>query len=178
MSGVVGLDLSLTGTGIATATQTWRVSTDPKKHGGTLERVRLIRLAVARVLDDVTPELVVVEAPSFASTGGSGHERGYLWWRVIETVEDAGVPWKQAAPSSIKKYATGSGATSGPGKVDKDAMMLAVARRFDWFAGKNDEADALIACAMGYEWLGRPIVAMPAVNREALKTWGPARAAA
>lgn len=170
MSLVVGLDLSLTGTGIATHEQTWRVATEPK-DGNTIQRVALVLDLVVNVLERKRPELVVVEAPSFASVGGSGHERGYLWWRVMEEVERRGIDWKTAAPSSIKKYATGSGATSGKGKVDKDAMMLATARRFEWFAGKNDEADALWACAMGYEWLEQPIVDLPQVNREALNPW-------
>lgn len=164
MSGVVGLDLSLTGTGIATATSTRRVGTEPK-HGDTIQRSGIIWRAVLETLQDVRPALVVVESPAFAATGGQGHERGYLWWRVMEVVQGAGVPWKKATPQMLKKYATGSGA------ADKDAMVLAAARRFEWFTGKNDEADALWACAMGYEFLGSPILAMPKVNREALDTW-------
>jgi Holliday junction resolvasome RuvABC endonuclease subunit len=67
----------------------------------------------------------------------------------------------------VKKYLTGKG-TAG-----KDEVMMAVARRFAWFDGDNNEADALGLAAATADHYGAPMVAMPALNRTALAavTW-------
>ncbi len=44
-------------------------------------------------------------------------------------------------------------------------------RRFDWFSGGNDEADALWACAMGHAHLGQPLLELPKAHLDALRTW-------
>ncbi len=66
------------------------------------------------------------------------------------------------SPNARAKYATGKG---NAGKAD---VVREVTRRFDWFTGGEDEADALVLAAMGADWLGYPIVPMPAVHRKAL----------
>jgi crossover junction endodeoxyribonuclease RuvC len=169
---VLGLDLSLTNTGLASAStspaygvpnaSTLRIT--PKKITG-YERLRYIRRQVHGAVMRTLPDLVVVEGPSYGSVGAGQHERGGLWWMVMESIDADKVPIAIAPPSNIKKYATGFGGGQNAGK---DAVMLQACRRFDWFAGNNDEADALFACAMGADWLGEPLVTMPAENRKAL----------
>lgn len=160
---VLGLDLSLTSTGIAGAD--WTEVLKPKKNL-SFERLRFLRDGVAEYLEIFQPDLVVVEGPSYNSTGGHEHERGGCWWLVMERVDWLGIPIGVAPPTNIKKYATGVG--GGP-KSGKDFVVLSAARHFPWFEGGNDEADALWACAMGYDHLTEPLAKMPAVNRTALE---------
>jgi crossover junction endodeoxyribonuclease RuvC len=48
-------------------------------------------------------------------------------------------------------------------------VLLAVARRFpDYDVRNNNEADALVLAAMGFDHLGQPLVQMPAPHRAAL----------
>jgi hypothetical protein len=47
-------------------------------------------------------------------------------------------------------------------------VIAAAARRFAWFEGDNNQADATLLSAMGYDFLEMPVVAMPQVNREGL----------
>lgn len=152
---VVGLDLSLTSTGCATGGHTLPLR--PKKMAG-YERLRWLRQGVLDFLWAVAPDLVVVEGPSFGSTGSSFHQLGGMWWYITEAVDGTGVPLAVAPPSSIKRFATGKG---GGVEAGKDYVLAAAVRRFDWFSGGNDEADALWACAMGHHHGGDPIVEVP-----------------
>lgn len=160
---VVGLDLSLTSTGVATNRGT--VALRPKKLKG-YPRLRWLRDGVLANLDAHKPSLVVVEGPSYGSSGSSFHQLAGWWWICTEAVVSAGYPLAVASPSSLKRFALGVG--GGP-KAGKDFMVAAAVRRFDWFEGGNDEADALWACAIGYEHLGRPIVNVPKTHLVALE---------
>jgi Holliday junction resolvasome RuvABC endonuclease subunit len=169
MTSVVGLDLSLTSTGVATATRTWRLKpkavkqTDPPAM--RVARHRRLRSSIVEILAEVMPTHVVIEGPAHAASGGHEHERGGFWWSVIDVVDRAGIDILVATPQMIKKYATGRG------NADKDEVLSATVRRFDWFTGGNDEADALWACALGYEYFDLPILELPKAHVEALKSW-------
>lgn len=147
----LGLDLSLTSTGIATKQWTRAIRT---KKLTSYERLRFIRSAIIDAAAEVLPDLVVVEGPAYAAVGKGQHERGGLWWMVTEALDDAGLQLAVVPPSSLKKFAVGVGA--GP-RSDKNYVTVAAARHFWWFDGGNDEADALWLCAMGHEWAGDPI---------------------
>lgn len=162
MSRVVGLDLSLTSTGMATGGHT--VALRPKKLRG-YPRLRALREGVLEFIGKVQPDLVVVEGPSYGSTGNAFHQLAGLWWLITESVDATGIPLAVAPPSSIKRYATGAG--GGP-KANKDFVLGSAVRRFDWFDGGNDEADALWACAIGHAHLGDPIVDVPKTHQLAL----------
>lgn len=170
MTAVLGLDLSLTSTGMSNGSSVWTVK--PMKRTG-YERLRYICEEVTHRAWAAEPDLVCVEGPSYGSKGGHEHERGGLWWMVTEQLDREGWPVVVVPPSSLKKFATGKG------NANKDAMVLATARRFSWFDGGNDEADALWLAAMGYDHLSQPLVEMPALNRTALSgvTWPEQQAA-
>ncbi len=152
---VIGLDLSLTSTGVATQTETSVLICKLRGY----PRLRWIRDAVVERCADA--DLVVVEGPSYHSTGSAIHQIAGMWWMVTMAVDEQH-PMAVAPPSTIKRFATGRG------NADKDAMLLAAARRFDWFDGDNNQADALWACAMGHEWIKESIVTLPRTHRVAL----------
>lgn len=154
---IVGVDLSLVSTGVAGGAWTERI--EPKRLTGH-QRLQHICDHLAGYTRNAA--LVVVEGPSFGSIGKGQHERGGLWWMVTHQLWRAGTPFAVVPPSNLKQYATGKG---GAGKDD---VLREVTKRFPWFEGGNDEADALWLAAMGHDWAGQPIVAVPATHRKAL----------
>jgi crossover junction endodeoxyribonuclease RuvC len=190
---VVGLDLSLTSTGVAVATEngavTDRITSQPARKVGkgdpplTLaERADRLDKLVPQITDYCSyADLVVIEGPSYGSTTPS-HDRSGLWWLVVDFL----TPYTlvvEVPPSSRMKYATGKG------QIDKDLVLSAVIRRYPHVdVNGNDEADALILAAMGARHLGHPLEtplyanldALPATHRAAMDavTWpNPDRAA-
>ena len=174
---VVGVDLSLTSTGLAdNRGRVDRVQTKSLPStaavGDVLDRIHRIVTAVetfARMSDGADgryaadlADLIVVEGPSYASTGGQQHTRGGLWWVAVGTLDSIGsvlvVP-----PSSRAMYATGKG-TSG-----KDAVLAAAIRRYQAVdITGNDVADATILAAIGARLLGHPIDDLPKTHLRAL----------
>lgn len=168
---VVGLDLSLTATGVATIangiaeTRTLKPAPKMLAHERLAWVVQEVWEYAGRFQFDLV-DLVVVEGPSYGNQGSgrqSGHhERAGLWWLMTHTLWEHGSYTAVVPPAALKKYATGKGSAG------KDAVLLATARRFPNFAGDNNEADALWLAAMGADHLGEPVVAMPAAHRAAL----------
>jgi crossover junction endodeoxyribonuclease RuvC len=162
---VLGLDLSLSGTGVAGAN--WTATIKPPAKLRDVARLDWILSAILDRAADV--DLVVVEGPAYsrqASQQGH-HERAGLWWVTIRALWRRGVPYAVVTPGGLKRYATGKGTAS------KDEVLVAVTRRFDWFAGDNNAADALVLAAMGADHLGTPLATMPDKHRGALDavTW-------
>lgn len=168
---ILGVDLSLTATGIAqldTAGREFTTTTlDPGKRTG-LDRLDWIVERLAGLA--VGSWYVAMEGPAFASMGQKmQHERAGLWWLAYREL----LGWSKVAvipPSSLKSYALGKGNGKG---TDKDAMMLATARRFPTFDGDNNQADALWLAHAAADHLGVPLIDMPAANRASLAkfTW-------
>lgn len=168
--GVHGLDLSLTCTGVCTPRGVHLVPSEARKTASLDERhERLIDLR-SRITDilftDRAPagDLVVVEGPAFAATGGSQWDRAGLWWLMQDRLRQLGYVVAQIAPSTLKKYATGNG------RAGKGAMADAAARRIPGVhtGGQDDAVDALWLRAAGLEHLGRPLAKMPAEQRAVL----------
>ena len=172
---VVGLDLSLTMTGIACNHDAdpmgwlWRVRSKGTKADTLDERAQRLGNLAHRIIGDVTqrldavPDLVVVEAPAFAQVSGSHHDRSGLWWLVVEPLCALVCPVVEVPPTTLKKYATGKGNAS------KDEVLAAIIRRYPMCNPlDNNEADALALMAMGLDHLGEPLADVPAVNRQAL----------
>lgn len=187
MSAVVGLDLSLTATGIATPDGVRTLGSKGKAGATLLQRsARLHDLAmdIGSAVDTVRAglgllsserTLVVVEAPAFSRTTGHQHDRSGLWWLVVdELCGSALVDVVEVAPSARARYATGKG------NAGKDEVLAAVVRRYpDVLVSNNNEADALVLRAMGCDWLGQPLAVVPQTHRAALdKVAWPVRAGA
>jgi Holliday junction resolvasome RuvABC endonuclease subunit len=157
---VVGLDLSLTCTGVAGADWTDHIRT--KLRGDA--RLGYLEAQVASFIK--AANLVVMEGPSYGHANLAGHEdlaglrvlvRRYCWRNSI--------PYAVMPPASLKLYA------SGRGNATKGEVRSAVADRYGIHtegAGRYDEADALTAAAAGLDWLGYPLAPVPERNARAL----------
>lgn len=169
---VVGLDLSLASTGIAsailgtptTATAVERIVTRPTGHSVAHRCHRLGRITEQIKLWTSGAALVVIEGPALRMTSGAAHERAGLWWLVAMRLVANDIPVAVVPPASRAKYATGRGVAG------KDQVLAAVVKRYPHIEVEgNDEADALILTAMGARHLGRPIErGLPAVNLAAM----------
>jgi crossover junction endodeoxyribonuclease RuvC len=166
---VVGIDPSLTGTGVATPSRLLTVGSKPADLSvrGRRDRLRLaadtIILAIA---EDVAPRtaLIVIEAPAYSKTGHM-HERSGLWWYLVDELLSDGHLVCEVTPSARAKYATGRG------NAGKDEVLAAVVRRYpDQDVADNNTADALVLRAMGSRQLGRPLEnGLPLAHRASLE---------
>jgi crossover junction endodeoxyribonuclease RuvC len=163
---VVGLDLSLTSTGVAiicgTAVRLARI--EPGDKGGDHARIDRIRSRVWELADGAN--LAVIEGPSYGSVTGKQHERAGLWWIVTRMLWRAGLPYAVVTPSQLKKYATGKGAGPASGK---DKVLAVTVRRYPMAdVDGNDVADALTLAAMAADHLGHPLATVPQAQRAVL----------
>ena len=162
----VGLDLSLTSSGIAaislddpTAMFTERVRSRGKKTDTLTDHLNRLDRTSARISELVAacdPAVVVVETAYFSTENdSSAHRRAGLWWAVVGSIERS-VPIIDVAPAQLKKWLTGRG------DATKDQMVGTVVNKWgrDVFAGEHndDRADALAAASLGACILG---VAVP-----------------
>ncbi|MFF9787109.1 hypothetical protein [Streptomyces nigrescens] len=170
---VIGLDTSLTATGIASSNGWCRTVGYQKaraKDPGITQLPHPQRMAALRAIrTDVIhnigrPDLVVLETPAFSRAGGGGHERGWLWWSLYNHLTAAEIPVGLMDPRQRMLYATGKGAAT------KSAVVDAVARRWPQYetGGDDNLADAVVLMAAGRDWLGHPIADVPKTHRKAI----------
>lgn len=168
---IIGIDLSLTSTGIAIinrypdqwtpATKVYTVTGPELPKTATLEeRDDRSQEVLRKVLFDDhgiggiggVGDLVVIEAPSLGITRASGAyvwDRAGLWWAVVHETIEGGAVVVTVAPATRAKWATGSG------RSDKAAVAASMARRLGEIQFANsDEADASAMAYMGGQQLG------------------------
>lgn len=164
---VYGLDLSLTATGVAGATldehgASWGVDTVASRKRG-VERLVELRNSI---LDAVAlADLVVIEGFAYGAARGASSlvSLGELGGVVRVALHEAGIPFVDVPPATVKKFATGKG------NAPKDQVLVAAVKRTGGFEfASNDQADAFWLMAMGCEALGAPVVDMPKQNVAAL----------
>lgn len=195
---VVGLDISLTATGLAwsdgqTMTHGRDGLTNPRVH--IQERGRQLMdlaldlgsLALYRGLGasepiggpHPRPVLAVVEnIPTGGRQGADVQvERCYLWLAVINLLWRCGIPALEVTPTQIKKYGCGLGS------ANKRETVAGIKQWFPaWEVRKtgkrgnvlttddDNKADAVGAMAIGRDLLGAPLVELPPKHRDVLKS--------
>ena len=154
---VVGIDPSLTGTGICADGECATVTTKPGQPMG--ERLALIYAAVGGCADG-SPWLAVMEdMPKHAHSAGlTAMAHGV----VRLALHHAGAHVITVPPSTLKKYATGKGTAT---KAD---MRMALYQRVGIDLRDDDQVDAWWLRALGYQMLGYPLVDLPKAQMAAL----------
>lgn len=164
MAAVLGLDLSLTATGLAEVRDGKVVGTTRVRSSGSKdatlkqrqERLHGIGQDIAEWVSEEPSDLIVIESPSYGSKFGSPHDRSGLWWLVVNHLSLLGHEIATVAPMSRAKYGTGNGAAR---KAD---VLEAVRLRFpeEHAAGMipdDNVADAILLASMGARILGDPV---------------------
>jgi Holliday junction resolvasome RuvABC endonuclease subunit len=179
---VLGIDSSLTGTGLARIQVCDKpadltdfvdpteilVATVGDNKPKTKTRREYSR-RIAKVVNDVDAamegvDLIFMEELAYGAKGATAFVLPWLWGRIIDCAEARDIPIGFANVSQIKKYATGKG------NADKDIVLAAVVRRFpEVEITNNNEADALTLALIACRGLGFP-VDHPTVAKEEVVT--------
>jgi crossover junction endodeoxyribonuclease RuvC len=130
---IVALDLSLTASGYATSDGRSGVLSPPKGWTG-MTRLRWIMDSVWNLTEKA--DLVVIEGYAF-DRPNQAHQIGELGGIIRFTLWEAGKLYVEIAPSSMKKFATGTGNAS------KDEVLVAAVKKLGYQGFSKDQADAL-----------------------------------
>lgn len=154
---VLGLDLSLTATGIAHPDGT---TTTIRTRTRGMERLGVI---AAGILDAVELEpFVCIEGYSYGSRASQAHALGELGGVVRWSLWSTGITYLDVPPSTLKTYATGKG---NAGKVD---VIVAARDRLGYQGTDDNEADASWLRCIGLDLLGCAPISLPQTHRRAL----------
>ena len=163
---VVGIDLSLTATGIAaltdgdhvpavclsgsTGSKDATLAQQSKRHSELVADI--IGTVYGRGEKFLRPAMVVIEGPSLGNprnSDTSSWRRAGVWWQVVQTLVDDQVPVISVSPAALKKFATGKG------NAAKTAVALAVQREWPTVILSDDNiCDALGLAMIGAAKLG------------------------
>lgn len=159
---VVGIDPSLTGTGLAVLTTNGRrIDTALRTIGSTGKRsdtwpMRAARLTKLRntVMRHVprTATLAVLEGPSYGSSTPGMHDNAWYRGKLYDALVSLGIPTAVCPPATLKKWATDNG------NADKDAMSVSVSALWPIVEWRNDnEVDGLGLASIGAQHIGMPV---------------------
>lgn len=174
MTRILGIDPSLTGTGLApldtndhlvipveliTSSGTKDATLDDRRH----RLLTIVETIVYKAVDHDS-DLVVIEAPAFSRNNSGTWDRAGLWWLTITRLAEARMPVAQVPPTVRAKYATGKG------NAAKGAVIDAVTRRYPHVkhGGNDNLCDALVLAAIGARLAGHPIDELPKAHLDAL----------
>jgi hypothetical protein len=162
---VLGLDLSLTATGVAGIG--WA---ETLRYGGTLrtcerkdprivtefnhKRRRYYYVELReRYLRGV--QLAVIEGLGLGQHNTGTAELAGQNYQIRDLLWSHGIPYAIVSPTALKLYATGKG------NADKAAVTAAVRAYWPAFDGDDNAADAAVLAAMGAHHLGWPLWPVP-----------------
>ncbi|MFD1832439.1 hypothetical protein ACFSJS_22730 [Streptomyces desertarenae] len=168
---VIGLDLSLTSTGVALPDgTTYRIRT---RQADGDARLGVIRDLITRDLGEDRPHLAVIEdLPRHAMGAGV---TAMVHGVVRAALADEGIPYALVVPATLKAFACDNGRAS---KDDMAAAAyLAAGVKFPGDPG-GDQCDAWWLRAAGHDWYGAPLFTLPAAQRARLAKvqWPPKEA--
>ena len=136
----IGLDLSLTGTGIAVINQNDKIAhveTLKNKLRGE-ERLAYLEDAIRGTLNIYPPSLICVEGYAMGIRTGQSFSIGELGGVIKLMLWEEEKDFHIVSPTSLKKYVLGKGVG------DKDMIIMNVFKRWGFEAKTSDEADAYV----------------------------------
>ncbi len=144
MSVIVGLDLSLTGTGVVvlddgSITAKKLIKTKPSGNDPKAETERLLTIKeqIKEVIEQVKPKLVLIEGLAFSARNSTALvQLSGLNYLVREYLVLSKIPFVIVAPTTLKKFIMGKGA--GP----KELMLLETYKRYGISFLDNNLCDA------------------------------------
>lgn len=162
---IMGLDLSITATGVCRPDRT--TYTIKTKAADRDARITVIRDRIAEELWDV--DLVVLEDFPARLQAAAAKAIGITHGSVRQVLMDFGVPYVVVPPSTLKSYATDNGG------CDKAAMILAAYKRGGVEFTDDNQCDAWWLQVAGMDRTGDPPFVLPQIQRDRLDKldWSP-----
>lgn len=134
----LGLDLSLTGTGIVVlgdSNTALHAEVLKNKLRGE-QRLLFLRDRVAEVIKEFVPAIICLEGYSMGSRIGQAFSIGELGGVIRANIYEQGFDYFAIPPTRLKKFITGGG------KAEKDMIVFHVYKRWGFEAKDNNMADA------------------------------------
>ncbi len=157
MTTVLGLDLSITSTGICYPDGS-TLTVPTRTEQGDL-RLLHIAEAVCFAIGAGVDLAVLEDLPTHAHAAGiTGMVHGVVRSELLQ----AGVPYALVTPATLKAYATGKGT------ADKTLMAMSAFKRAGVEFADDNRCDAWWLRTAGLDWLGEPLFELPAAQREHL----------
>lgn len=171
---VVGLDLSLVKTGITviqddgTVLFSGLIKSKPSGDSLLAETKRIVAIAeeIMEKIDEFCPEeepkLVVIENLAFMAKGTSLVQLAGLSFLVRILLAEFKWPFCMVAPTSLKKFITGSG------KAEKDMMSMMVYKKYGFESLDNNVCDSYSLAVCGLATLGKPLIELGVPQKEVI----------
>ena len=162
---IIGIDLSLTSTGVATSTETFSIAT--KLRG--MERLEYIEREVSNLLLGSDCPVVAIEGYAMAKHGSHAHAQGELGGIIRLLMHKNKVPYIDIPPTNRAKFATGKG---NAGKSEVVSTISAITGIIWSGSGADDECDAwvlreMVACKLGqssFTWTKKSLDALDKID--------------
>lgn len=170
MTRTVGIDLSLTGTGLVVLEDGKLVHSRLIKstRGGArpkdeTERLRSIIKEIVGELGTYKPSMVSIEGLAFMARNTTALvQLAGLNYLLRSTLHDIDIPYIVIAPTSLKKYITTKG------NAPKSSMMLEVYKRYDVTFTDDNECDAFALARCAYDFLQDTVDHLPKPQQEVI----------
>ena len=156
---IIGLDLSLTSTGVATERGTLTIKTKLKG----VERLHAIWEEVWGHIAGFQNPYVVIEGYAFQKQGSHCHAQGELGGVVRHGLFLRQTPFVEVPPTVRSLFATGRG------NAGKAEVVSNVTARSGLIFSSDDEADAWVLREMGMQHFEQSDLGWPAKNMTALE---------
>lgn len=149
----VGLDLSLTGTGVATASdELITIKTLSVMSMG--ERLNKILTAIEKSIAGIDEPFFFVEDVPF-TRNNSAAQLGMVHGVVHLFAHQCAIPVLPIPAATLKKYGTGKG------NATKPDMRMSLFKRAGVDLRDDNQVDAWWLWALGHELMGTPVVELP-----------------
>ena len=148
MSFLIGLDLSLTSTGVSVNGKTSVIST--KARGA--ERLHIVSSAILDLCSSEKIVCAIIEGYSFASRNSQAHSIGEMGGAVRMKLWENRIPYVEVPPTCRAKFATGKG---NAGKSEVVSSISAKTGIIFSGGGGDDECDAWLLEQMGLTHLNK-----------------------
>lgn len=156
---VLGLDLSLTATGVCLTDGT-ALTLKTRQKDGDRRLVVIADALTSMIGDGSTVDLAVVE--DLPQNSFAAKHVGMVHGVVRAALCRADIPYVLVTAATLKAFATGKG--SG----DKTPMAMAAYKRASVEFGDDNQCDAWWLRAAGLDWYGQPEFELPKAQRERL----------
>ena len=149
MKCTVGIDASLTGTGVVAlwSEKTEKSTRIESKYTG-VKRLVDIESRLKCILDNlILTDLVLIEGYAYAAQN-QAHQIGELGGVIRRMLHKRMTKWIEVSPAQVKKFATGKGNSK------KDIVLMNVYKKWGVEFATSDEADAFVLAKIGQVLLG------------------------